>query len=167
MTKPTKWLCAQQRLGSAWAFTQSDQNLPVYSMGSLGPKLSSCGQRRLWSVWADAQADLSLRWVHRPFYCFLSWGGSDPEDLMQRLLTDDKMVFHVRISFILSEHQQLNQKEHFFPQISHIMTKPVYRMPYVNNKGASKLAHPCSLISTLIGNVRCLDSIIHVLPNQK
>ena len=27
MTKPTKWLCAQQRLRSAWAFAQSDQSL--------------------------------------------------------------------------------------------------------------------------------------------
>ena len=26
MSKPTKWLCAQQRLGSAWAFAQSDQS---------------------------------------------------------------------------------------------------------------------------------------------
>ena len=26
MTKPTKWLCAQRRLRSAWAFTQSDQS---------------------------------------------------------------------------------------------------------------------------------------------
>ena len=26
MTKPTKWLCAQQRLRSAWASTQSDQS---------------------------------------------------------------------------------------------------------------------------------------------
>ena len=27
VTKPTKWLCAQQRLRSAWASTQSDQSL--------------------------------------------------------------------------------------------------------------------------------------------
>ena len=27
MTKPTKWLCAQRRLRSAWASAQSDQNL--------------------------------------------------------------------------------------------------------------------------------------------
>ena len=27
MTKPTKWLCAQQRLGSAWISAQSDQRL--------------------------------------------------------------------------------------------------------------------------------------------
>ena len=26
MTKPTKWVCAQQRLGSAWASAQSDQS---------------------------------------------------------------------------------------------------------------------------------------------
>ena len=46
------------------ASAQSDQSLPLCSMGSLGPKLSSCGQRRLWSDWADAQADLSLCWAH-------------------------------------------------------------------------------------------------------
>ena len=28
MTKPTVWLCAQQRLRSAWASTRSDQSLP-------------------------------------------------------------------------------------------------------------------------------------------
>ena len=27
MTKPTKWVCAQRRLRSAWAFAQSDQSL--------------------------------------------------------------------------------------------------------------------------------------------
>ena len=27
MTKPTKWLCAQRRLRSAWAYAQSDQSL--------------------------------------------------------------------------------------------------------------------------------------------
>ena len=27
MTKPTKWLCAQRKLRSAWAFAQSDQSL--------------------------------------------------------------------------------------------------------------------------------------------
>ena len=47
ITKPTKWLCAQQKLWSAWASAQSDQSLAVRSMGSLGPKLSSFGQQRL------------------------------------------------------------------------------------------------------------------------
>ena len=51
MTKPTKWLCAQRRLRSAWVSAQS----------------SSYGQRRLWSDWADAQADLSLRLEHTHF----------------------------------------------------------------------------------------------------
>ena len=33
-------------------------------------------------------------------------------------------------------------------------------LPYANNKGADKPAHPCSLISAFV--VRCLDSIIPV-----
>ena len=36
MTKPTKWLCVQRRIRSAWASTQSDQS-------------SLCAQWRLWS----------------------------------------------------------------------------------------------------------------------
>ena len=59
--------CAQRRLRSAWASTQSDHCALI---GSYGPNVSSCGQRRLWSDWADAQADLSLRWAHRWFYWF-------------------------------------------------------------------------------------------------
>ena len=57
MTKPTKWLCAERRLRSA--FTVRSR-----------PKLSLWGQRRLWSEWAHAQADLSLRWAHRSFLWF-------------------------------------------------------------------------------------------------
>ena len=37
MTKPTKWLCTQRRLISAWAFTQSDQSLRCPHEESLGP----------------------------------------------------------------------------------------------------------------------------------
>ena len=71
MTKPTKWVCAQQRLRSAWAFAQSDQS---HRCALNGPKVSSCGQWRLWSDWADAQADLSLRWAHIHFVGFImSW----------------------------------------------------------------------------------------------
>ena len=40
MTKPTKWLCAQRRLRSAWASAQSDQSLRCpheeIKLGSLG-----------------------------------------------------------------------------------------------------------------------------------
>ena len=37
MTKPTKWLCAQWRLRSAWASAQSDQSLRCPHEESLGP----------------------------------------------------------------------------------------------------------------------------------
>ena len=36
-TKPTKWLCAQRRLRSAWASAQSDQSLRCPHIESLGP----------------------------------------------------------------------------------------------------------------------------------
>ena len=49
MTKPTKWLCAQRRLRSAWACAQ--QLLFQRTSKSL-------------SDWADAQADLSLLGAH-------------------------------------------------------------------------------------------------------
>ena len=34
VTKPTKWMCAQRRLRSAWASTESDQSLHLRLMGS-------------------------------------------------------------------------------------------------------------------------------------
>ena len=37
MTKPTKWLCAQRRLRSAWASAQSDQSLHCPHEEALGP----------------------------------------------------------------------------------------------------------------------------------
>ena len=37
MTKPTKWVCAQRWLRSAWAFAQSDQSLRCPHEESLGP----------------------------------------------------------------------------------------------------------------------------------
>ena len=39
MTKPTKWLCTQRRLRSAWASAQSDQSLRCQHKESLGPSL--------------------------------------------------------------------------------------------------------------------------------
>ena len=68
MTKPTKWLCAQRRLRSAWTFAQSDQNRLRWA--AKDPSLSSCERRRLWSDWVDAQADLRLRWAHMAFCWF-------------------------------------------------------------------------------------------------
>ena len=40
MAKPTKWLCAQRRVRSAWASAQSDQSLRCPHEKSFGPKLS-------------------------------------------------------------------------------------------------------------------------------
>ena len=65
-TKPTKWLCAQRRLRSAWKCAKSDQSLCYLHI--LSYLLSA--QRRLGSDWVDAQADLSLRWAHTSFYWF-------------------------------------------------------------------------------------------------
>ena len=39
MTKPTKWVCAQRRLSSAWASAQSDQSFRCPHEESLGLKL--------------------------------------------------------------------------------------------------------------------------------
>ena len=71
MTKPTKWLCSQQRLRSAWASAQSDQSLRCPHEESLGHQYPLSAQRRLWSDWVDAQADLSLRWAHSHFVGFV------------------------------------------------------------------------------------------------
>ena len=70
MTKPTKWLCAQRRLRSAWA----PSLVRVFAVRLKKAWVLSCplsAQQRLWSDWADAQADLSLRWAHSHF---VFWG---------------------------------------------------------------------------------------------
>ena len=64
MTKPTKSVCAQRRLRSAWASAQSDQSLRCPQEESLGPYLPIQRNPRLWSDWADAQADLSSLGTH-------------------------------------------------------------------------------------------------------
>ena len=72
LTKPTKWVCAQRRLRSAWASAQSDQSLrcPNEEAWTLSYPLSA--QQRLWSDWEDAQADLSLRWAHSHIVGFVT-----------------------------------------------------------------------------------------------
>ena len=64
-------MCAQRRLRSAWASTQSDQNLRCPYEESLVLSYPLSAQQRLWSDWADAQADLSLRWAHSHFVGFV------------------------------------------------------------------------------------------------
>ena len=77
MTKPTKWLCAQQRLSQGICPFWSESSLSAWR------KLVS------WTThWAhsedsdqtdptDAQTDLSLCWACMSFCCFLSWGSSN------------------------------------------------------------------------------------------
>ena len=73
MTKPTKWVCAQWRLRSAWTSTQSDQS-SLSAWRKLVPLAIHWAHSEDWSDWADAQADLSLRWVHIHFVGFvMSW----------------------------------------------------------------------------------------------
>ena len=70
MTKPTKWLCTQQRLRSAWASTKSDQSSMCTQL--VAKDLSSLHtDSEDWSNWADAQADLSLHWAHTQFVGFV------------------------------------------------------------------------------------------------
>ena len=59
MTKPTKWLCAQRRLRSAWASAQSDQSLRCRMKKAWVLSYQLSAQRRLWSSdWADAHFKL-------------------------------------------------------------------------------------------------------------
>ena len=95
ITKPTKWLCVQRRLRSAWASAQSDQSLccPHEETWVLSYPLST--QRRFRSDWADAQADLRFRWAHSHFVGFvMSWlkyvcYGNIIEDCGLQRRTDD------------------------------------------------------------------------------
>ena len=69
MTKPTKQLCAQRRLRSAWAFAQSDQSslCAQWVAKDLG-FLHADSEKD----WANAQADRSLRWAHSHFVGFVT-----------------------------------------------------------------------------------------------
>ena len=64
-------LCAQPRLGSAWASALSLIRVFAVRMKEVWVLFyPSSAQPRLWSDWADAQSDLSLRWMHNLFCCF-------------------------------------------------------------------------------------------------
>ena len=66
MTKPTKWVCAQQSLRSACASAESSLCAQWVAKDPSFLHVDS----EDWSDWADAQADLSLRWVHTHFVGF-------------------------------------------------------------------------------------------------
>ena len=64
VTKPTKRVCAQRSLRSAWASAQSDQSLRCALNGWLRTPAFFMGT-------ADAQADLSLCWAHNHIVGFV------------------------------------------------------------------------------------------------
>ena len=70
MTKPTKWMCAQRRLRSAWASGPVWSESAMSAWRKLGSLATHWAHSEDWSDWADAQADLSLRWAHMPFCWF-------------------------------------------------------------------------------------------------
>ena len=53
MTKPTKWVCAQRRLRSAWASTQSDQSSLCTQWVAKDLRFLHADSED-WSDWADA-----------------------------------------------------------------------------------------------------------------
>ena len=73
MAKPTKWVCAQRRLRSAWASAQSDQSLRFRMKKAWVLSYPLSAQWRLWSDWADAGYKLILlRRLYCLFSCYLS-----------------------------------------------------------------------------------------------
>ena len=66
MTKPTKWLCTQQRLRSAWASVQSDQSSLCTQWIDKDPSLLHVDSEDSDQP-GHAQADLSLHWAHSHF----------------------------------------------------------------------------------------------------
>ena len=73
-------MCAQRRIGSAWASAQSDQSL-LSAWRKPGSLATYCVHSEDWSDWAHAPADPSLRWAHMPLCWFchkvaqMSWPG--------------------------------------------------------------------------------------------
>ena len=76
MTKPTKWLCAQRRLRSAWASAQSDQSLRCPHEESLVPYLpiertaKTLIRLGRWPGWSKSSLGAHV------ILLVLSWGGS-------------------------------------------------------------------------------------------
>ena len=79
MTKPTKWLCAQRRLRSAWASNQSDQS-------SLSAWRNIMSLTRLRSAWASNQSDQSSLSARRNIWSLTTyWGHSKDSDQTGRM----------------------------------------------------------------------------------
>ena len=69
MTKPTKWLCAQQRLISLGICPVWSESWLCTQWVAKDPSFLHVDSKD-WSDWADAQADLSLCWEGVPFCWF-------------------------------------------------------------------------------------------------
>ena len=71
MTKPTKGVCAQRRLRSAWASAQSDQSLRCPHEETLGLKLPIERTAKTLIRLGGCPADLSVRCAHTHFVGFV------------------------------------------------------------------------------------------------
>ena len=106
MTKPTKWLCAQQRLGSAWASTQSDQSLCCVLNGSLRTRAffmrTSKTLIRLGGCpgWSE-----SLLGAHA-ILLVLSWGGS----VIWSLITDYSDMISCKLPSPLATYSHIDSQ---------------------------------------------------------
>ena len=67
MTKPTKWLCAQRRLRSAWASVCSESSLCAQWIAKDPSFLHADSED--WHL-TGRMPNLSLRWAHIPFCLF-------------------------------------------------------------------------------------------------
>ena len=136
MTKPTKWPCAQRRLGSAWASAQSDQSLCYSLNGWLRTQASfmRTGKTLIRLGGCPGWSESSLG-AHA-ILLVLSWGGS--------------YVIAGCIDFI-----------GFVPALthmSHVMRKPAFAICEQQRRRSACANSLRSLISTFV--IRCLDSII-------
>ena len=72
MTKPTKWLCTQRRLRSAWASAQSHQSHHCLHEETFGSSATECTEKSL------IRLGICPGWTEssQSFLLILSWGGS-------------------------------------------------------------------------------------------
>ena len=162
VTKPTKWVCVQRRLRSAWASAQPDQSALHAKWVAKDPSFlpadsedSDQTGRMSRLIWVFAGCTLIL--------LVLSWGGSNGFTVPLFLSLFSLTVLSLSSRSLLKS-RLLNSSEVPCPSCleknSNIWatSRENLFLPYANNKGAVQPVHPRSLISTLV--VCCLDSII-------
>ena len=146
MTKPTKWVCAQRRLRSAWASAQSDQSLRCPHEETLG--------------------SLATHWAH-------SEDSDQPGHPTSLIRCPGWSVYTGRtlILFVLScrgsyieciDEPSCPSEAHL--HTSHVMRKPLFAI-CEQQRRRSACASAQSLISAFV--IRCLDSIIPLFSISK